>query len=134
MILGVDPGTKRVGLALADPETCFARPLETVDASVAIERIASLVRTESVTTVVVGRPLSLSGAAGAAAHASEAFARSLRDELPDVSIVEFDERLTTVVAQRRMRDAGLSSKRSRAAIDSAAAQVMLQDYLDMTGT
>lgn len=134
MILGVDPGARRVGLALADPETRFARPLETVDASDALARIQALVGEEGIVTIVVGRPLSLSGEAGAAAHASEAFARSLREALPEVSVVEFDERLTTVVAQRQMRDAGISTKRSRAAIDSVAAQVMLQGYLDMAGT
>lgn len=131
MILGVDPGTKRVGLALADLETRFARPVETVDADAARERIPQLVADSGVTTVVIGRPLSLSGGEGPAVDAYRGFVSEVRSALPaGVDVVEYDERLTSIVARRRLQDAGLDAKKARPLIDAVAAQVMLQGYID----
>ena len=133
MILGVDPGSKRVGIAIADPETRFARPLEVIDATQAdpTQRIAELVREHDAALVVVGRPTSLSGREGPAVDAQQAFVAALRAVI-EVEIVEHDERLTTVLAEQGLRASGAGREARAALRDSVAAQVMLQGYLDST--
>lgn len=132
MILGVDPGERRVGLAVADEETRFARPLEVIDrtAEDPVARIAELAGEHAVTLVVVGRPVSLSGEAGRAVDAAAPFVAALRDALP-VEVVEHDERLTTVIAERSLRAGGANAAVRKRLRDAVAAQVMLQGYLDV---
>lgn len=131
MILGVDPGGRRVGLALADESTGFARPLEVVDRRKAdpVGRICELVGAHGVDLVVVGRPVGLSGEAGPAVEAQREFVAELRRRCP-VEVREHDERLTTVIAERALRDSGARRDRRRELRDAVAAQVMLQGYLD----
>lgn len=131
MILGVDPGERRVGVALADEETRFARPLEVIDkrATDPVERIAALVTEHTVSLVVVGRPLSLSGEAAQAVADAAPFVASLREALP-VEVVEYDERLTTVIAERSLRQGGARRDARKRLRDAVAAQVMLQGYMD----
>jgi putative Holliday junction resolvase len=134
VILGIDPGSRRVGIAMADPETRFARPLEVIDTlnEQAIERVVHLIKEHGVTKVVVGRPVSLSGSAGPAVEEYAGFVEELRRELgPEtVPVVEYDERLTSVVANRSLEDAGMPGRARRKIVDAVAAQVMLQGYLD----
>ena len=133
MIIGIDPGTKRVGIAIADLETRFARPLETVNAENAVRRIAEIVDDAKASTVVVGRPVSLSGESGKAVQGYEHFTDELRSTLPPgVTVVEYDERLTSVIAEKALRSAGVGAKDARGKVDQIAAQVMLQGYLDAT--
>jgi putative Holliday junction resolvase len=131
VILGVDPGERRVGIAIADLETRFARPVEVIDRTVsdATQRIAELVEEHSVSRVVVGLPVGLSGREGPAVDAARAFITELRGTL-SVEVVEFDERLTTVIAEQGLRSGGASSSTRAGLRDSIAAQVMLQGYLD----
>lgn len=128
MIVGIDPGERRYGVAVADPETRFARPLEIIDARSCdpIERIVAIVRELDASTIVVGRPVSLSGNPGPAVARSQDLVDELRARL-DVHVVQFDERFTTVMAEDARR-AGGTKKRSR--VDAVAAQLMLQTYLD----
>ncbi len=131
MILGVDPGLRRVGLALADEETRVALPFEVIDARSAdpVMRIAELARERGASVIVVGRPVGLSGREGPAVQAQGAFLLRLRTAV-SVPVEEFDERLTTVIAERSLRAHG-SSPGTRARVrDAVAAQVMLQGYLD----
>jgi putative Holliday junction resolvase len=132
MILGVDPGERRVGLAIADDETRFARPLEVIDRTEvdAVARIKEVIREMKVTLVVVGRPVGLSGIEGPAMEKQKTFLVALRAAL-DVEVDVFDERLTTVVAERGLRAGGASAKRRKEMRDSVAAQVMLQGYMDV---
>ena len=131
MILGIDPGERRTGVAAADLETRWARPVEVIDARAQdpIARIAVLVEELGATLVVVGRPTGLSGRDGPAVHTQEDFVARLRAAL-QVSVEEFDERLTTVAAERRLREGGAASATVKAMRDAVAAQLMLQDYLD----
>lgn len=131
MILGVDPGERRVGVALADEETRFATPLEVIDVTAAdpVSRIGELVTEHTVTVVVVGRPLALSGEAAQAVAGAAPFVAALRDALP-VEVVEHDERLTTVIAERSLRAGGAGRETRKRLRDAVAAQVMLQGYLD----
>jgi putative Holliday junction resolvase len=133
VILGVDPGQRRVGLALADPAAGVAVPLEVVDtrARDPVERIAELVADRGVSTVVVGRPVTLDGSAGPAVSGQRGFVARLRARL-EVEVEEFDERLTSVAAERSLRAGGLKRGARRAVVDAVAAQVMLQGYLDRT--
>lgn len=137
MILGIDPGSRRIGVAAADRETRFARPLEVIDTASTdpVARISLLVRDLEADLVVVGRPVSLSGRAGPSVEARSEFVRSLRDalEVLEVKVVEHDERLTTVVAEQGLRAAGGRAKARKKVLDAVAAQVMLQGFLDGGG-
>jgi putative Holliday junction resolvase len=131
VILGVDPGERRVGVAVADEKTRFARPLEVIDAAVTdpVARIAELVAELPATRVVVGRPVGLSGREGPAVAAQQELVAALRQRLA-VAVDEHDERLTTVVAEAGLRAAGGRRAQRAALKDAVAAQVMLQGYLD----
>jgi putative Holliday junction resolvase len=134
-VLGVDLGSKRIGLALSDPTRTIASPLSVLHRSTtrsadhralcdtAIQHGASL--------VVVGLPLSLSGRDGPAAKAARLEIDELRAVLGEVAqVVAFDERLTTVTAQRSLSEARLTRNERRAVVDKVAAAVMLQAFLD----
>lgn len=130
-MLGIDYGSKRIGVAVADEETRFARPLEVIDVDEQdpIERVVELVAELDVRTIVVGKPLGLSGKEGPAVLAQSAFLRELRAAVT-VDVCEHDERLTTVMADQQMRAAGLKRHAQKQLRDAIAAQVMLQGYLD----
>ena len=133
MIVGIDPGERRVGVAVADPETRFARPLEVIDrqATDAVGRISMIVQELDAEFIVVGRPTGLSGRSGPAVEAQQQFVAELAAAL-SVEVREFDERFTSVVADRGLRAAGVKTKHLKARRDAVAAQVLLQDYLDAT--
>lgn len=129
MILGVDPGTKRVGLAVADEETRLATPLDVVAADEAVDAIAKVVADKEVTRVVVGRPVTLRGTTGPAIEDHRGFIEDLRRALA-VPVVEHDERFSSVVAEQGLRAAGTKGRNRTRLVDAVAAQVMLQSYLD----
>lgn len=131
MIVGVDPGERRVGVAVADYETRFARPLEVIDTKTLdpVARIVEIVKEIEADKVVVGRATDMKGRAGVAVENQRAFLEALTAAC-DVEVVEHDERLTSVIADRALRDAGKSAKDARGIRDAVAAQILLQDYLD----
>jgi putative Holliday junction resolvase len=129
VVLAVDVGTVRVGVAASDPHRVLASPVETV-AAPGHARVAELVAERDAVLVVVGLPTSLSGvAASASADMARAWAAALLP-LVDVPVELVDERLTTVSAQAAMRASGRSAKKSRSVIDQAAAVALLQGFLD----
>lgn len=130
-VLGIDPGEKRIGVAAADLETRFARPVEVIDASQTdvIARILELIGELEATTIVVGKPVGLAGREGPAVTKQKEFLESLR-AATDVPIAEYDERLTTVVAEAGLIRSGANRKSRKALRDAVAAQVMLQGYMD----
>ncbi len=133
MIVGIDPGERRVGIAVADLETRFARPQEVIDRQEvdAVVRILAIVQDLGAELVVVGRPTGLSGRSGRAVESQREFIRELTEAL-SVEVREFDERFTSVVADRGLRSAGVKGKDRKSRRDAVAAQIMLQDYLDAT--
>jgi len=133
MILGIDPGRRRVGVAAADDETRFARPVEVIDTAAIdpVDRIADLVKELGARAVVVGLPVGLSGTEGAAASEQREFMDRLRSSL-SVDVIAYDERLTSVVAERALRAGGVKGRKLKGLSDAVAAQVLLQDYLDST--
>lgn len=132
-VLGVDPGQARIGLALSDPLGLTAQPvehLERIGSRRDLNNIASFSRENEVHTIVIGLPLALSGAEGEAAGTSRQMAEGLKLRLPEVRIELWDERLTTVQAERVLVDANVRRKKRRRRIDSLAACLILQSWLD----
>jgi putative holliday junction resolvase len=136
-VLGVDLGSRRIGLALSDPTGRVATPHAMIersgDPAVDRQKILAHAREAGASRVVVGLPLSLSGDTGPAARAvlEEVDAlRALAGE--EVTVETHDERLTTVIAEQGMREARVPRRARRRTVDSAAAAVMLQSYLETT--
>lgn len=129
--LGVDVGEARVGLALSDELGMLAHPLETVPVATRdpLQRIAEVVTEKSVSRVVVGMPRNMDGTFGPAAEKAKAFIGALRERI-SCPVVSWDERLTTVSAQRALREAGRKAKDQRSVVDQAAAQIILQSWMD----
>jgi putative Holliday junction resolvase len=131
--LALDLGSKRIGVALSDLTGTVASPLTVIQRSKSKrhdhEQIAKLVRDEEADLVVVGLPISLSGQEGPAAKAARAETAALAT-LIDVPIETYDERLSTVTAQRALTEAGVRGRSGRQVIDKIAAAVFLQAYLD----
>lgn len=130
-ILGIDTGDARVGVAISDELGMLAHPLETIVVAKtnALERIAALVAEKGVSVIVVGMPRNMDGSFGPAAEKAKAFIEALKEKVP-CRVVPWDERLTTVSAQRNLREAGRKAKEQRGVIDQAAAQIILQGWLD----
>ena len=133
--LGVDYGAKRVGLAVSDPTNTVATPLETLLRRAGkrppVARIAEIARSFGVGHVVVGLPLGLDGNENAWCSEVRAMGTKLGERL-DVDVSFVDERMTSVRAERAVRSIGLSrsDRRQKSRIDAAAAQLILQAWLD----
>lgn len=131
-ILGIDPGEKRIGLALSDPTEFLATPLRVVEArgpAQAAAEIAAVCREHGVALVVVGLPRRTDGTEGTSAQKAREFGERVRGAtgLP----VEFwDERFSTVTAQQALIEGGARRERRKELVDKLAAQIMLQNFLD----
>ncbi|GAA2055928.1 Holliday junction resolvase RuvX [Polymorphospora rubra] len=136
--LGVDVGQVRVGVAICDPDGILATPLVTLPRDVAtidgiptdISELARLVALHETPEVVVGLPVTLSGGNGPAAVSVRAYADKLAEVIAPVPIRLVDERMSTVVASRRLSERGVRGRRQRAVVDQAAAVEILQSWLD----
>ncbi len=129
--LGVDYGTKRVGLAISDSLGITARPLSVVPRSAVVDEVVNLVKEHDVGTIVVGLPTGLSGDEGMSA--SEA--RKLADELgaaTGAEVILADERYTSRMADDALLESGMKRRKRRENVDKVAAAIILQDYLDRT--
>jgi putative holliday junction resolvase len=136
-MLGVDLGSKRIGLARSDPTGTIASPLDVLLRSGDRDRdhraIAERARAEGAERIVVGFPLSLSGREGPAARSVRTEVAALRDMAgPDLPVDLHDERFTTVTAERALVDARMRRGDRRHVRDAVAAAVMLQSYLEAT--
>jgi putative holliday junction resolvase len=132
--IGLDIGTRRIGVAVSDSAGTVATPYEVVtrsgDRAVDHRRIVELVAEVEADVVVVGLPLSLDGSIGPAARSILDEADELRAHLPVVSLVTWDERLSTVEAERSLRAGGVGGRKGRQVVDQVAATVILQSWLD----
>lgn len=132
-VLGLDPGTRRIGVALGDTDTGVATPLTVVERRRRGDEhrraISDLAIEWEIDALIVGLPLTLAGAHAAAAKDAEAEAAALA-RLIRVPVALYDERLTTVTADRALRERGLDGRARRARVDAMAAAVMLQAWLD----
>ncbi|HUR52028.1 MAG TPA: Holliday junction resolvase RuvX [Mycobacteriales bacterium] len=129
VVVAVDVGTVRVGVAASDPRRVLASPVETV-AAPGLERVAQIVSEREAVLVVVGLPTSLSGKAeSASASMAREWAAALVP-LIEAPVELLDERLTTVTATAALRASGRKGKQARQVVDQAAAVALLQGYLD----
>lgn len=132
-IVGVDPGEARIGIAISDEDASIAFPRETIPARggvpEAVRRVREALADEEVSMAVVGLPLRLDGTEGEAARRARSFGEALGQEL-QVPIVYWDERLTTVAAERSLREMGRRGSKQREVVDQSAATILLQGYLD----
>ena len=134
-IVGIDPGEVRIGLAISDEEQSIAFPRATVTAGGGAEESARNVQRaladEDVEMAIVGLPLRLDGTEGEAARRARVLGEALRTVL-DAEVVYWDERMTTVAAERSLREMGRRGSRRREVVDQSAATILLQGYLDAT--
>lgn len=131
--LGIDPGSKRIGVAVSDFSGSIASPLVVIQRGRSrqhdLGEIAKLARDEEADVIVYGLPLNMDGSMSKAAKAATHEAKRLAT-LVDVPVEMHDERLTTVSADRSMIDAGMNALERRRVVDKVAAAIMLQSWLD----
>lgn len=134
-VCALDPGAVRIGVAVTDELGMMAHPRGALPAKprpAFLEALREIVREEEIGRIVVGLPLDMRGTEGEAARRTRDLAQAIADATGcDVEL--FDERLTTVEAQRQLTASGLKGKKARARIDEAAAVTILQAWLDREG-
>lgn len=129
--LGIDLGDARVGVAVSDDLGMLAHPMETIQvkAGRVMQRILEIAKEKETQTIVVGMPRNMDGSFGPAAVKAREFIEALKLETT-CRVVPWDERLTTVSAQRSLHEAGKKARDQKAMIDQVAAQILLQSWLD----
>ncbi|WP_096201393.1 Holliday junction resolvase RuvX [Bacillus sp. FJAT-45350] len=137
-ILGLDVGTKTVGIAISDELGWTAQGHDTIrrteeeDPMLVFESIAKLVKDYDIEKVVVGLPKNMNGTIGPSGEACQQFAEQLKQYITG-PIILWDERLTTVAAEKMLISADVSRKKRKKVIDKMAAVMILQGYLDHAG-
>ena len=134
-ILAIDYGVKRTGLAVSDPLRIIAGALETV-ATKDLERfIAQYCEQNAVTTIVVGKPSQMNGEPSETMKYITPLVARLKKAYPDKEIVLYDERFTSVIAQRTILESGIGkmARRDKAIVDRVAATIILQSYMESIG-
>jgi putative Holliday junction resolvase len=129
VLVALDVGTVRVGVAASDPHQILASPVVTL-AAADVAGAAAIVREREAVAVVVGLPRTLAGREGPSVSMARAYAEQLAPLIAPVPVEFVDERLTTVVAERALAGAGVRGRARRAVVDQAAAVALLQGVLD----
>ena len=135
-ILAIDHGTRRMGIALSDELKLIAQPLIYLPAepfAAFLERLKELLRDKEVELILVGLPRNMDGSYGPAALKVQDFVAALRSAIT-VPIRTWDERLTSVMANRALLQAGVTRQKRREKVDQTAAALLLQSYLDSLKT
>lgn len=129
--LGIDLGDARVGVAISDDLGMLAHPMETIQVKSGRvrQRILDIAKEKAIHAIIVGMPRNMDGSFGPAAAKAREFIEALKAESP-CRVVAWDERLTTVSAQRSLQEAGKKARNQKAMIDQVAAQILLQSWLD----
>jgi putative holliday junction resolvase len=130
--LAVDPGTKRVGIAVSDPTGTIAQALTTIDAAPATSlasRLARIASEQGAGRIVVGMPRRMDGSYGPEAKAARDLADGIR-KASGLPVELVDERLTTVAAERSLLEGGVRRAKRRQTVDRVAATILLQSHLD----
>lgn len=131
-IVGVDVGTKRVGIARSDPLHVFSQVHGTFSPDKALEELARMHEEEGISHVVVGWPLSLDGEENESTEFVDQFVEKIEEAVPGVSVTRQDERFSSEIAIGALREAGVHQpgRHDKGRVDAAAAAVILQDFLD----
>lgn len=135
-LAGLDLGTKTIGLAVSDRSLSFAHPRPVIlrrKFGADADALLAALQKEDVAAIVIGLPVNMDGSEGPRAQASRAFVRNM-ERLTDLPFVFWDERLSTVAAERTLIEMDYSRKRRESMIDSAAAAFILQGALDRIRT
>jgi len=135
VIIGIDYGRKRIGVAASDIGAKIAAPLAVIDAADrarAIREIARIAAEHEAAEIVVGMPRSLDGTLGPMAKETAAFIEELHGALK-IPVLSFDERLSTAQAEKAMIEADMTRADRKKRLDKVAAQITLQSYLDSRG-
>ena len=130
-ILAIDYGRKRCGIAVTDPLKIIANGLETIATHKLMEFLKNYMSREQVELIVIGKPMQLNGQPSESMRYITPFVNRLRKEMPDMPIEMVDERFTSTIAHQAMIDGGMkkSDRRDKARVDSIAASIILNDYL-----
>ncbi len=131
-VLGIDLGDARTGLAVSDELRMLAHPLETIESNSAetvAQRIRAIMSEKDIDCVVVGLPRNMDGSLGKSAEQAQRFVEKLKAMI-SCQVVTWDERLSTVAADRALQAAGKKTRETRNIRDQVAAQIILQSYLD----
>ena len=133
--MGIDFGMKHIGVALSDETRIIARGYETVnwngvDDSWALNRICEIIKEMNVTALVIGRPTRTDGERSETQEKAEEFGAEL-EKRSGLTPEYKDERFTTVIASRYLHDCNVNAKKQKKVIDQVAAEIILQEYLDM---
>lgn len=130
--LGIDYGSKYIGIAVSDRSNTIAHSKEVIrrtDLKKDLATIKDYINDYKIDQIIVGMPTSLNGTKGPRAEKTEQFVNFLKNHL-DLEIITWDERFTTLIADRSMIDADLSRKKRKKMVDKIAAALILQNYLD----
>ena len=131
-ILGIDYGSVRIGLSLSDPLKIIAQGFKTIlNNNQTVDEVVKIIAEQDVSKIVVGMPFTLNGAMGSKADEVERFITLLQEKI-SVDVVRYDERFTSVMAQKSIMSMGAKKKQrqNKAKIDEVASAILLQNYLD----
>ncbi|MEB7823605.1 Holliday junction resolvase RuvX [Staphylococcus chromogenes] len=134
-IIGLDVGSKTVGVAISDLMGWTAQGLDTLhineqENQLGLESLIQIIQKENVGTVVIGLPKNMNNSIGFRGEASIKYKEALQQALPSLEIIMWDERLSTMAAERSLLEADVSRAKRRKVIDKMAAVFILQGYLD----
>ncbi|MCI2803067.1 Holliday junction resolvase RuvX [Staphylococcus pettenkoferi] len=134
-IIGLDVGSKTVGVAISDLMGWTAQGLDTLrideeNGDLGIEKLVDIIDKEKVGTVIIGLPKNMNNSIGFRGEASLNYKETLQERRPDLEIKTWDERLSTMAAERSLLEADLSRQKRKKVIDKMAAVFILQGYLD----
>ena len=134
-VIGLDIGTKRIGIALSDPLLITAQPFTTIERKPekdAIDKIANIIKEYSVEKIVAGLPLMMNGDFGPQAQDCEEFAKKI-EQKTNINVIFVDERLTSFEAEEILKAQKVKYTKDKGKVDMIAASIILQEYLDTKG-
>jgi putative Holliday junction resolvase len=131
-IVALDYGSKRVGVAISDPENKIAFGLKTISTELVLKYIIDLVAAEKTSLVVIGFPVNLDGSLNDISHEINVFINKLSQKIPEIIIEKYDERFTSVIAKKTILNSGIGKQKrqNKSLVDKVSATIILQSYLD----
>ena len=131
-IVALDYGSKRVGVAISDPENKIAFALKTISTELVLKYIIDLVAAEKTSLVVIGFPVNLDGSLNDISHEINVFINKLNQKIPEIIIEKYDERFTSVIAKKTILNSGIGKQKrqNKSLVDKVSATIILQSYLD----
>ena len=134
-VMAIDFGMRRIGVAVSDPLRIMAQGLETInwngiDSSYALDRLEAIIKEKEITEIVMGKPSRTDGSVSESEEKAVLFGKLLTEKT-GITPVFRDERYTTVIASQFLRQTGVSGKAKKKVVDQVAAEIILQEYLDL---